>query len=254
MRLTHLVSVLVASSCILSASGCLDVSGDAQDTDELEASLPDPDDSKADLSSIDIAGLRKKIDDIVQNFSATTNAKFYATPEAALANIEQTLKASGISNPRSATFVGYLATMPIILKWHHSEFLIRGAVDTTTNKVSKLGLRTVGDPNGAGVFADQQLTTPMSPKICMNWTMLEAAVRASYVDGTYSLDFVCHNDAMRVLRALGIAPEYFQSQIGGWKLARWVYGPRLTSGLPKNPKQWPTTALCENAAVIASKL
>jgi hypothetical protein len=33
-----------------------------------------------------------------------------------------------------------------------------------------------------------------------------------------------------------------------------VYGPLLGSGLQKNPKQWPTTALCENAAVIASKL
>jgi len=252
-----LAALVLAAIAMAPMTACVDDGTDdaaTEDTADLESTLPDMDDSKSDVAWIDFRALKNQINNIVQTFSATTGARYYATPELALANIEQTLRARGIANPRSATFVGYLATMPIPLNWHHSEFLIRGAVDTATGKVAKLGKRTVGDPNGAGVFDDQALTKPISPKMCMNWSMLEAAVRASYLRGTYSVDFVCHNDAMAVLKALRVAPEYFQNKVGGWKLAHYAYGPRASSGLSKDPARWQTTALCNNAAVQRSGL
>ncbi len=253
-----LVPVLVAIALAAAApptGGCVVGGGDAGDDDlaSLEAGLPDPGDTKAD-GQVDIGALRARLLALVEGFSATTGSRFYPTPEAALTQIERDLAAQGLGAPRRSLFVGYLGAIPIRGGFHHTEFLFAGAVDPATGAVARLHKRTVGDPFGAGVFDEHHGSDPMSSRMCMTWDDLEAAVRASYLRGIYGVNFVCHTVSMKVLAAIGVAPEHFEPLVSGWRLARWVFGPRLPSGLPEPVASWRATRACDVAAVRASGL
>lgn len=255
-RHVALAALALAALVAAPAAGCL--AGDAPDDDlaALEAALPDPDDAKADGGAVDLAALRARLHDLLETFSATVGARRYETPDAALAEIRRRLAARGIADPRRARFVGYLAAFPIAVPgWHHSEFLLRGAVDTTSRAVAPLHLRAVGDVNGAAIVEDQDRSDAMSSRMCMTWDGLQAAVRAAYAPGRhYALDFVCHTVSMRVLEAIGVPSEHFSGLVGGWRLARWAYGPRGASGLPPAVADWRATRACDDAAVRASGL
>ncbi len=73
---------------------------------------------------------------------------------------------------------------------------------------------------------------------------MQTAIAASYLAGTYAVDFVCHTDTLTVLESINVAPEYYEPNIGGWKLARWGFGPLGSSGLDSNPANWEGTQMC----------
>jgi len=210
--------------------------------------LPDPSDGKADAP---LGDLRQRIDDLVEGFSATRGARYYPTAAAGVAEIARLVRAGGVADPNDAIYVVYVGRFDLGYNgWQHSELRIGGALGPH-GEVIPLGKRTVGDPNGAGLFDDQDLTRRVGPRLCMTWSMLQAAIGAAYLDGVYGVSFVCHTATLAALQAAGVAPEYYQSQIGGWLLARWVYGPWLGSGIAADPDAWP--AACGADATRAAQ-
>ncbi len=119
----------------------------------------------------------------------------------------------------------------------HSEINIQIA----PNKV----IRLVGDPKGAGVFVDSKMfEQSIGAPLCLTWSELETAIRASYAPGAYGVDFVCHTITERVLRALGAGSSTYAAQIRTYAAARWTWGPILPSGNSQDPSDWGVSRSC----------
>lgn len=107
-------------------------------------------------------------------------------------------------------------------------------------------IRLVGDPKGAGAFVDGSLfEETVGPRLCLTWPEIETAVTASYVSGTYAVDFVCHNVTERVLRALRIGTAPYAGAIRTYAAARWVWGPVTPSFNSQDPSRWPQSRSCD---------
>ena len=74
--------------------------------------------------------------------------------------------------------------------------------------------------------------------------MRQPGKRPSKYSGAYGFGWVCHTVSMRVLAALGAAPEYFEGRLPGWRISRLAYGPLEDSGRPRDPAQWKPVARC----------
>ncbi|MBA3452863.1 MAG: hypothetical protein H0T42_07220 [Deltaproteobacteria bacterium] len=107
-------------------------------------------------------------------------------------------------------------------------------------------IRLVGDPKGGGAFVDDALfEETVGPRLCLTWAELETAVTASYVTGTYGVNFVCHNVTERVLRSLGIGTAPYARLFRTYSAARWIWGPPTPTFNSHNPASWPQSRSCD---------
>jgi hypothetical protein len=114
-------------------------------------------------------------------------------------------------------------------------------VQIAPNKV----IRLVGDPKGAGVFLDRAMfEQSIGAPLCLTWSELETAIRASYASGAYGVDFVCHTITERVLRALGSGSASYAAQIRTYAAARWTWGPIVPSFNSQDPADWSISRAC----------
>lgn len=106
-------------------------------------------------------------------------------------------------------------------------------------------LRLVGDPKGAGAFVDDAMfEQSIGAPLCLTWSELETAIRASYAGGAYGLDYVCHTITERVLRALGAGSASYAAQIRTYAAARWTWGPVVPSFNSTDPADWSVSRAC----------
>ncbi len=195
-------------------------------------------DGKADLPatwSETVAWLR---DMYLNRMSAIWRSQEHpATAERAIARVRQLVQAGGIADPTRARFPTTMQRLRTDLL-DHSELNVVLGPGTV--------LRLVGDPKGAGAFFDGALfQTTIGARMCLTWAELETALRASYVPGTYGVDYVCHTITERVMRALDAGTASFSNQVRTYAAARWAWGPVLPSGNSQNPADWSITRSCQ---------
>jgi hypothetical protein len=154
-----------------------------------------------------------------------------ATADAAIARVR-----GMISNPAARLYPTRVQRLRTELI-DHSEINIQIA----PNKV----IRLVGDPKGAGVFFDSSMfEQSIGAPMCLTWNELETAIRASYADGAYGADFVCHTITERVLRALGAGSASYAAKIRTYAAARWTWGPIVPSFNSQDPADWAVSRAC----------
>jgi len=106
-------------------------------------------------------------------------------------------------------------------------------------------LRLVGDPKGAGAFVDgATFQQSIGAPLCLTWTELQAAIRASYIGGYYADSYVCHTVTERVLRALDVGSASYAAHIRTYSAAQWVWGPLLPNWNSRTPSDWAVSRAC----------
>jgi hypothetical protein len=229
--------IILAIVLALAACAATDEGPSADELDDLDAWAQTAD-GKADLPNTwadTVAWLR---DVYTNRMSAIWNHQEHpATADAALTRIKGLLAQAGVtdlSRVKLSTHVQRLRTDFVI---DHSEIDIQLPGGTV--------IRLVGDPKGAGAFVDRALfKTSVGPALCLTWSELDTAVRASYVPGHYAVDFVCHTVTERVLRALEIGTAPYSGQVRTYQAARYIWGPVLPSFHSQNPADWPESRSC----------
>lgn len=164
------------------------------------------------------------------------NQEHPATADRAIARVRQLAQAGGIADPTRALY-------PMTVQRLRTELLDHSELNITVapGKV----IRLVGDPKGAGAFVDQKpFESSIGTRLCLTWTELQTAVRASYVSGAYGVDFVCHTVTERVLRALDAGTASYADQVRTYAAARWIWGPIAPSGNSQDPGDWAISRAC----------
>ena len=194
-------------------------------------------DSKADLPaswSHLVAWLR---DVYINKMSAVWhNQEHPASTTAALERIRGLVAATGI-DPTRALYPTRVQRLNGAVGVDHSEVNIM----LPGGKV----VRLVGDPKGAGAFLDSGLfKESIGPRLCLNWSELQKAIEASYVNGDYGYAYVCHSITERVLRALGVGTASFSTHFRTYSAARWIWGPGFPSFNSQDPGDWSVSRQC----------
>ena len=154
-----------------------------------------------------------------------------STADAALARVR-----GMVANPASRLYAARVQRLRTELI-DHSEI----DVEVAPGKV----IRLVGDPKGAGVFVDRSMfEQSIGAPLCLTWSELETAIRASYASGAYGVDFVCHTITERVLRALGAGSATYAAQLRTYAAARWTWGPIVPSFNSQDPADWAISRAC----------
>ena len=220
MPRTSLRSFLPATALALASiglsAGCSSAATDA-------SSSGTPDDEQA-LSVTPVAELKEELTSMLGDISASSQEDYLAK-SGAVTWLTNEVKAAGIADPTTATFVLQVRTFPLDfgIPFDHSEVDIDAVSDGT--KVAKLHGRLLGDVWGAGLYSDKLTGGELGPALCVTWQELVQAVEASYVDGFYLGTFVCHNITFRVLDTLGVSVKDYSAKIRAWKLASYAFGP-----------------------------
>jgi hypothetical protein len=106
-------------------------------------------------------------------------------------------------------------------------------------------IRLVGDPKGAGAFVDREMfEQSIGAPLCLTWSELETAIRASYASGAYGVDYVCHTITERVLRSLEAGTASYAAKIRTYAAARWTWGPIVPSFNSHDPADWAVSRSC----------
>jgi hypothetical protein len=189
-------------------------------------------DGKSDLPSTWtelVAWLR---DFYTNTMSAVWNRQEHpTTADAAIARVR-----GMVTNPTTRLYSARVQRLRVDLV-DHSEV----DVQIAPNKV----LRLVGDPKGAGAFVDRAMfEQSIGAPLCLTWSELETAIRASYASGAYGVDYVCHTITERVLRALGAGSASYAAQIRTYAAARWTWGPIVPSFHSQDPADWSVSRAC----------
>jgi hypothetical protein len=216
---------LGSMACVVFGAGCSSSAasdGASQSTGGGSSSLT-PDDAQ-ELSLTPVQTLKDELTSALGNISASTQAAYL--PKAnALTWLETEVKAAGIADPTTATYVLQVRkfSLEFDIPFDHSEVDIDVVSDGS--KTAKIHGRLLGDVWGAGLYNDVLTGGELGPPLCVTWAQLVQAVEVSYVDGFYLGTFVCHNITFRVLDTLGVSVNDYSKNIRAWLLASYAFGP-----------------------------